>query len=216
MTPHKYQNLSAHTVRRMLAGQATAMVRECGLTPGTAYDERADRFSKVLPDGTLDEFAHPCPYLIGPPYVIREPLLLHRDHGCPDPLAKQIVIGGKVVRYRYAADLTASECRERTTTTWTHGHFVPKEAERFFLRFQTVEVCALLDLSAGQILDTGFDSRHGDVIDAPDRDHGIKWRFLGDWDFVVRNRIGARAKQNPLVWFCTFDWDIVRTTNWTG
>lgn len=210
--PRLHVLMSSAFVRAMRSGQATALLRYCAVPIGAVWDGVRRKFVTELPDGTIDEFEQPCPYRIGKDYIVRESILTHAVHGCTDPLAPPLAMARRTVRFRYASDLTAAECKERTTRGWSHGISVPREAERFVVRFETTDVIPLLDLTPEQVIAQGFDARHPTVLDAPDRTYGIKWQFAMEWDNTKVGRAGRRARDNPLCWFCTFRWDILRSS----
>jgi len=209
--PRLHILMSSALVRAMRAGQATAMLRYCAVPIGTVWDGARRKFVTELPDGSLDEFEQPCPYRIGEDYIVREPILMHPVHGCTDALAPALAMARRTVRFRYLSDLTVAEGKERTASGWSQTISLPRAAERFVVRFETTEVIPLLDLTPEQVIAQGFDERHPHVLDAPDRAYGIKWQFAMEWDNTKMGRSGRRSHDNPLCWFCTFRWDILRS-----
>lgn len=194
-------------VRRIELGVPMATVRPAHVPTGAKWIAGMQKFLRVLPDGEVEQIQRVAPpWKLDRLYWVRETLLVKSAHDCPDPLAFPISIVGPPLRARYAADFTAATMRDRQTT---HGwslmrpSFCPHAAARYAVRFHSIELMHLFDLTIEQILATGLDERHPDVLDAESREHGIRCLYHTLWETdPLRRRF--RTFDNPAIWYGHF------------
>lgn len=199
--------MSDARVRTMQIGVPMATTRPVDVPTGAKWIAGMQKFLRVMPDGDVEQIAPLAPpWRLDRVYWVRETLLVKSAHDCVDPLAFPIAIAGPPLRARYAADFTAATLRDRQTT---HGwsvlrpSFCPHAVARYAARFHSIEVIHVLDLTLEQILATGLDERHPDVIDAESREHGIRCRYHTLWDSQHQHRC-FRTSDNPAIWYGSF------------